>query len=345
MFGSRRRSLLFIGVSVLCAGCGGNGTTVPSTSNSPSPPNVLARGTVAVVDHTSTATRILLFPPHSDKATEELSLGGRNLGANSLAFDRRGHVYVGLNNPLGNGKYEVLEINVQNRKLVREITDLPSWSHSSIATDDENVLYVNTKAFVGGDVKLYRPGDTKPWREIKEPQSPVTMLVARSSLWVGYQGVFEDTLMRFRLRSTDRTWFRHVENNLPLALAVNPEASLIAAKSRRNSNTTVQVTDVNSGKRRQLYSANTTAMAADDNGNLYIAEQRSRIHPCTFHDCSQYFETDASNRALAISPLDGMIYVACDGKPSIRVFSPRTRSQVLYIPIPGGSPEQIAIEP
>lgn len=36
-------------------------------------------------------------------------------------------------------------MNVQSRKLVREITGLPSWSHSSVATDDENVLYVNTR--------------------------------------------------------------------------------------------------------------------------------------------------------------------------------------------------------
>jgi hypothetical protein len=306
---------------------------------------VLARGTVAVVDRTSTATRILIFPPHSDKFAREIPLGGSNLGANSLAFDRRGHLYIGLNNPSGNGKYEVLEVNAQSGKLIREITDLPSWSHSSVETDDENVLYVNTKAFAGGDVKLYRPGDTKPWREIKDPHSPLTILVARDSLWVGYEGVFADALARYRLRSTDRIWFRHVDNYLPLALAVNPHASLVAAKSRRNSNITVQVTDVSSGKRAQLYGGSTQAMASDDSGHLYIAELRDRIHPCTFRDCSQYFDTNATNLALAVSPLDGMLYVACIGKSSIQVYDPRTRSQVMYIPIPDGSPSQLAIEP
>jgi hypothetical protein len=345
MSGSRRWPLLWIVLSLLCAGCGGSAVTVPLQPSSPTPPTVLARGTVAVVDHTSTHTRILIFPPHSDKFAREISLGSGRLVANSLAFDRRGHLYVGLDNPSGNGKYEVLEVNAQSGKLIREITDLPSWSHSSVATDDENVLYVNTKAFAGGDVKLYRPGDTKPWREIKDPHSPLTMLVARDSLWVGYEGVFADALARYRLRSTERTWFQRVANYLPLALAVNPQASLIAAKSRRNSNITVHVTDVSSGKRAQLYGGSTQAMASDDSGHLYIAELRGRIHPCTFRDCSQYFDTNATNLALAVSPLDGMLYVACIGKSSIQVYNPRTRSLVMYIPIPGGSPSHIAIEP
>jgi len=139
--------------------------------------------------------------------------------------------------------------------------------------------------------------------------------------------------------------FQRVANYLPLALAVNPQASLIAAKSRRNSNITVHVTDVSSGKRAQLYGGSTQAMASDDSGHLYIAELRGRIHPCTFRDCSQYFDTNATNLALAVSPLDGMLYVACIGKSSIQVYNPRTRSLVMYIPIPGGSPSHIAIEP
>lgn len=342
---SRRWSLLWLVASLTFAGCGGNAVTAPLQPSSPAPPTALGRGTLAVVDQTSTATRILVFPPHSDKFTQEISLGGPNLGANSLAFDRRGHLYIGLNNPTGNGKYEVIEVNVQNRKLVREITDLPSWSHSSVATDDENVLYVNTKAFVGGDVKLYRPEDTKPWREIKDPHSPLTILVARGSLWVGYEGAFADALARYRLRSTDRTWFQHVANYTPVALAVNPEGTLVAAKSRRNSKTSVQVADVNADKRAQLYAGDARTIASDDSGHLYIAEMRGRIHPCTFRDCSQYFDTNTTVLALAVSPLDGMLYLASNGKPSIQVYDPQTRSRVMYIPIPGGFPSQIAIEP
>jgi len=34
-------------------------------------------------------------------------------------------------------------------------------SRVHLATDDENVLYVNTKSLVDGDVKRYRPGETK----------------------------------------------------------------------------------------------------------------------------------------------------------------------------------------
>ncbi len=341
----RRWSLLLVATSLFCVGCGGNTVTVPSPQPTSPPPTVLGRGTVAVVDRTSTATRILIFPPHSDKFTEEIPIGGSQLVANSLTFDRRGHLYIGLDNPTRNGTYEVLEVNVQSRKLVREITGLPSWSHSSVATDDEGVLYVNTKALAGGDVKLYREGDTKPWREIKDAHSPLTILVARNSLWVGFEGLFADALASYRLRSTDRTWFEHVSNYLPLALAVNPEASLTAAKSQRTSKTTVQVTEVSCGKRTQLYGGDARAIASDDSGHLYIAELRGRIHPCTFRDCSQYFDTNATNVALAVNPLDGTLYVACIGKSSIQVYNPRTRSQVMYIPILDGSPSQLAIEP
>lgn len=62
MSGSHRCPFLSIVLSLLCAGCGGSSVAVPSQSSSPTPPTVLARGTVAVVDHTSEATRILIFP-------------------------------------------------------------------------------------------------------------------------------------------------------------------------------------------------------------------------------------------------------------------------------------------
>jgi DNA-binding beta-propeller fold protein YncE len=342
---SRRWSLLYVAASVLWAGCNSGGVNVPSPSNSPAPPVALGRGTVAVTERTPTATRVLIFPPHSDKFTQEFSIGGSRLVANSLAFDRRGHLYVGINDPSAGGKYEVLELNIQSRKIVREITGLPSWSHSSVATDGENFLYVNTKALVGGDVKLYRPADTKPWLEIKDSLSPLTVLVARDSLWVGYEGAFADALARYRLRSRDRTWFTHTSNYLPLKLAVNPEGSLVAAKFRRNSRLTVAVTDVKSGKREQILEGSSEAMTSDDSGHLYIAELHGKIRTCTFHGCSHSFETNFTNLALAVSPLDGMLYVACSGKSSIQVYDPRTGSQVMYIPIPGGFPSHLAIEP
>jgi hypothetical protein len=84
-----------------------------------------------------------------------------------LAFDRRGHLYYGFNG--GHDEYFVRELNVQNGERLRAIDLRPSWSFSSVATDDHNILYVNTKSFVGGDVKLFKPGETKPYVEIKDP--------------------------------------------------------------------------------------------------------------------------------------------------------------------------------
>lgn len=337
----------WIFVSALCAGCGGNAITVPlQPSSSPSPPNALGRGTVAVIERDSTVTRVLIFPPHSDKFIREIPIHGSHLIANSLAFDRRGHLYVGINDTSRNGRYHVVEFNLRDWKVVREINDIPQWSHSSIAIDDQNILYVNTKAFVGGDVMLFRRGDTKPWIEIKDHHSPVTMLLAHESLWIGYEGALADALARYRLRSPDRIWFQTVGANLPLKLAVNPEASLIAAKLRGRSKSAVEVTDVQSGKRsRLLDGAGVEAMVSDDVGNLYIAQLRGIIHRCSFQSCSHSFDTNSTVLALALSPLDGMLYVAASGKPSIQVYDPRTGSRVSYIPIHGGSPSRLAIEP
>lgn len=346
MFHSHRWSLLWIVASLLSVGCGGSNGTVPqAAAGSPAPPTALGRGTVAVIDRHPTTTRVLIFPPHSDKFTREFAIGGSRFVAGSLAFDRRGHLFVGINDTSAGGKYEVIEVNVQSGKLIREIRGLPSWNRSSVATDDHNILYVNTKAFIGGDVKLYKPGETKPWREIKDHHSPMTTLVARDSLWVGYEGALADALARYRLRSTDRTWFQTIGAHLPLKLAVNADGSLVAAKLRRNSKTTVEVTDVKSGKRKRLLEGSAEAMTSDDSGHLYVAELHGKIHACTFHECSRSFETNSTTLALAVSPLDGMLYVACSGKPSIQVYDPRTGSQVMYIPIPGGSPTRLAIEP
>jgi DNA-binding beta-propeller fold protein YncE len=307
---------------------------------------LLGRGTVAVIARGPSVTRVLIFPPHSDKFAREIPIHGSHLVANSLAFDRRGHLYVGINDTSRDGRYHVVEFNLRDWVVVREIRDIPQWPHSSVAIDDQNVLYVNAKAFIGGDVKLFRRGDLKPWLEIKDHRSPLTMLVARDSLWVGYEGAFADALARYRLRSTDRTWLQTIGANLPLKLAVNPEGSLIAAKLRRNSKSTIDVTDVQSGKRAQLLDGNgVEAMASDDSGHLYIGELHGTIHRCTFHSCFHSFETNSTVLALAVSPLDGTLYVAASGKPSIQVYDPRTGSLVMYIPISGGSPSRLAIEP
>jgi WD40 repeat protein len=332
-------------MGLLMAGCSGSAPTVPQPSFSTGP-IVLGRGTVAVVDRQSSVTKVLIFPPHSDTFTGELSIHTSRLIANSAAFDRRGRLFIGLNDPSAGGKYEVLEFNVQTLKLVREITNLPSWSRSSVATDDENVLYVNTKSLIGGDIKLYRPGETKPSIEIKDHHSPVAMTVASGSLWVGFEGAFADALARYRLRSTNRTWFETIGNHLPLKLAVNPGGSLVAAKLHRNSKSSVDVTDVSSGKRTRILDIGPEAMASDDSGHLYAAELRGKIHTCTFTGCSGSLDTGATNLALAVSPIDGLLYVACIGKSSVQVYDPRTRSRVSYIPIQGGGfVSAIAIEP
>jgi hypothetical protein len=190
-----RWNLFGILAGLLVAGCSSSIATVPQPTFSTGPV-VLGRGTVAVIDRQPSVTKILIFPPNSDTFTSQLSIHTSRHIANSAAFDRQGHLFMGLNDPSAGGKYEVLEFNVQALKLVREISNLPSWSRSSVATDDENVLYVNTKSLVGGDVKLYKPRETKPSIEINDHHSPVSMSVGGGSLWVGFEGTFANALAR-----------------------------------------------------------------------------------------------------------------------------------------------------
>jgi hypothetical protein len=344
---SHRWSFLWILAGLLCAGCSGATGTVspPEPSGSPAPPATLGRGTVAVIDYDAkhALTRILILPPHSDKFTREITIHTSRIEVNSAAFDRRGHLYVGINDP--DAKYEVLELNAESGRLIREITNLPPWPRSSVATDDENFLYVNTKAFVGGDVKLFRPGDTKPWLEIKDSHSPVTITVARGSLWVGYEGLIADAVARYRLRSRDQTGFQHTVNNLPVKLEVNPEASLIAAKFRRDSKVFVAAIDVKSGKRTEIHNGGVEGMASDDSGHLYLAESNGKIQICTFHRCTSSFETHATVLRIAANPLDGMLYVAASGKPSLQIYDPRNGQLVKSFPLPGGTPRDLAVEP
>lgn len=291
-------------------------------------------------------TRILIFPPHSDKFIREIPIHGVELSVNSLAFDRRGHLYVGINDRARNGRYHVVEFNLRDWKVVRDIDVSSHWSHGSVAVDDHNILYVNTKAFIGGDIKLFNRGDTKPFIEIKNHHSPVTMLLARDALWVGYEGPLADALAKYRLRSTDRTWFQTVGANLPLKLAVSPNALLVATKLLHNSKATIEVVDVDSGKRAHLLNgSDVEAMASDNSGNLYIAQRLGVIDRCNFQKCSSSFDTRSRLLSIALSPLDGMLYVTSSGKPSIQVYDPRTGNQLMYIPTQNGHPNQLAIEP
>lgn len=349
---SRRWSLAWIVAGLLCAGCGGNAVTLAplQPTSSPAPPVVLGRGTLAVINRFNRdAKRVWIFPPHSDQFTREIVFHGSKFEPNAVAFDHRGHVYVGVNDTSSGGGYHVVEVDLQTFHVIRDIRGMPSWAHSSIAIDKHNVLYVNTKAFVGGDIKMFRRGETKPSLEIKDPLSPLTTLIARDALWVGYEGFPSNALGRYRLYSKDRTWLKTIARGVPLSLAVNPDSSLVAAFVRRNSMRSVDVIDVKSGQRlRTLKEGGVlTAMTSDDSGHIYIAEALpGKIHVCTFESCTRSFETNSSRSvALAVSPLDGNLYVASLGKSSVQAFDPKTGSLVRSILLPDFEPSALAIEP
>lgn len=353
---SRLRSWSFawIVASLLCVGCSGNAGTAPAPSVLPTPPVVATRGTLAVaMVGDAGASRVRIFPPHSDKFTRERVVDSSRFQPNSLAFDRRSHLYIGYSDTSSGGRYEVDEIDVQRWALVREL-HFPQWSYTSIATDDHDNLYVNTKSLVGGDIKIFRNNtETKPYIEIRDHHSPVTMLVGRDALWVGYEGVFEDAVARYGLRSTDRTRFETIGKNLPLKLAVNSDGSLIAAMVSRKSSRAVNVIEVKTGKRlRTLVEGNLTSMTSDESGHVYISEAShghgtsAKLYLCNFSSCARSFETDSSRVvSLAVSPLDGMLYVANFGKTRVDVYNPRTAELARTIWLTQFNLRTLAIEP
>ena len=316
-------------------------------TSSPPPPIALGSGSVALlaVRRNNAGFRILIFPPQSDKAARDFSVPIR---PNALAFSKRNRVFYGFNG--GHNEYFVRELNVESGKPVRSIDLRPSWDFSSVATDDHNVLYVNTKSFIGGDVKLFRPGDLTPDKEIKDPLIPLKIAIAGNSLWVGFQGALSDGMARYDLGSTKQTWFRNTGNNLPVQFAVNSDGSLVAVRVRRNNNGAVIVYDTRQHKSTQIHEGDTRSIASDASGNLYIAQKSGRILTCAFSGCPHSFETNLDVEGMILNPADGMLYIPAlsgNGKPpGVYVYNPRTSSQVRFLPVEGNeNPALIAIEP
>lgn len=351
-----RWSVVWIGIGVLCAGCNGNSTHIVPPPTSAPPPNVTSVGTLAVVNILNrSAKRVWAFPPNSDKFTRELLIHGEKYNLNSLAFDGKGHLYVGFNDATAGGVYDVVEVNLHNSGVVREM-HVAQWQHSSVATDDHDNLYLNNKAFIGGDINLYGNNkDTKPYARIKNHRNPLTMLVGGGSLWVGYEGLPNNAIGRYRLRSTDETWFKTIGDDVPISLATNADGSLLAAfVKRKNNGRAVDIYDVKSGNRARtiIHQDNLSAMTSDGAGNLYVAELgrqgvgNAKLHACTFRGCSVTFQTESLRAiAMAISPLDGMLYVTMDGKPSVQVFNPKTGDIVRSLRISDMEPTALALEP
>ncbi|HEY1653639.1 MAG TPA: hypothetical protein VGF86_00840 [Candidatus Tumulicola sp.] len=358
MSNSRRWIFLWVVASLLSTGCSGSAGVipVPQPSGSAGPPNALGRGTLAVISHKGPHQFVLIFPPNGDKFIRQIPIRdehGQHLVGNSLAFDRRGHLYIGMHDTSPGGKYLILEVDLQSGAVVRFVV-VPGWSDSSVATDDENYLYVNTKATVGGDVEIFRNDrETHPYLRIKDHHIPVRIVVDRHGLWVGYFGLFAAVLARYRLRSTDRTLFQPIATNRIDALMLNPEGSLAAVLTKReNAKDVVDAIDVKSGKsvRKLAEAAHLTAMTRDESGDVFIGEQRINGGEWTIavtNFSKAFYGRYASigaPQALATSPLDGTLYVASRATSGIRVYNSKN-GKLLKELSAGDDPSALAFEP
>ncbi len=358
LFHLHRWKFLLIVVCVVSAGCGSAGTvTPPEPSSSPAPPNVLGRGTLAVISRDGARQRVLIFPPNSDKFVREIPIRdehGQHLTGTSLAFDRRGHLYIGTLDT-SESKYFILEVDIHNWKVVRTLV-LPGSELSTVATDDEGYLYVNATAFGTGLIDIFRNNlETKPYLQIKVGlHNPRRIYVGRDALWVGYTGLLSPVLARFRLRSTDRTLFEPISGRAD-AMTVNRDESLVAVltdQNNPNAEDYVNVFDVHAKRTHKLLRANRlSTMISDESGDLFMGEKQNAhsewtIAVTTFD--KKFFlritTTSTPSRALAISPLDGNLYVAFQNDSDVDAYNPQNGKLLRRLPV-GFDPSALAFEP
>jgi DNA-binding beta-propeller fold protein YncE len=352
---SLRRYILWIVPALLCTACGGRvGSSVvpPPTSPPVPPPFIAGHGTLAVIDVADPKTKtVRLFRPDSDHEFATIITHGERYQPNSITFDHRGRLYVGVNDTNFPGKYTVTEFKVNGLERIREITDLPGWNGSSVVTDDQNYLYVNTKAFLGGDIKIYKPNaDRKPYLEIKDTGNLITTLAAHDTLWVASEVVHGAFLDGYELRSRKSKFSHSIKGVESSKIAVNADGSWAAVFLRNllSPEWAVNVFSAKTGFLRQIIKGkNLKAMAGDGASTIYVSESGpGRVFRCDFQHCPVYFATNSNNpAALAVNPRNRNLYIANRDAGNVQVYHPGQSHPFLTIAPGKFEPTGLAIEP
>jgi hypothetical protein len=354
---SLRQYILWIVPALLCAGCSGSvGTNPPPPQPlpSPGPPFIAEHGTLAVLDVANPKARqIRLFHPGSTREFATIVSPGERYHPNSLAFDRRGHLYIGTNDTEGLGEYTVSEFRVRDLERIREIGNLPRWSHSSVATDDQNYLYVNTPAFLGGDIKIYSPNvDRKPFLEIKDLGAPITTLPAPNLLWVASQTIHGSFLDGYEVRSRKGKFSHSLGGVNAGKIVVNADGdgSLAAVFSQRplSPNFMVAVYSQKTGFLKKIAEGrNLKAMAGDNANTIYVSESSpGKVLRCDWQHCRDYLTTNSNEPvALAVNLRNRNLYVANRDAGNVQIYRVGETIPFLTIAPSKFEPTALAVEP
>ena len=354
---SLRRYILWIVPALLCAACSGNVGTNPAPpppAPSPGPPFIAGHGTLAVIDVANPKARqVRLFHPGSTREFATIVFPGERYHPNSLTFDRRGHLYIGSNDTQGFGEYIVSEFKVSNLERVREIRDLPRWNHSSVATDDQNYLYVNTPAFLGGDIKIYSPNvDRKPFLEIKDLGTPMTTLPAPNRLWVASQTIHGSFLDGYEVRSRKREFSHSLGGVNASKITVNADGdgSLAAVFSQRplSPDFMVAVYSQKTGFLKKIAEGrNLKAMAGDNANTIYVSESSpGKVLLCDWQHCRDYLATNSNEPvALAVNLRNRNLYVANRDAGNVQIYRVGETIPFLTIAPSKFEPTALAVEP
>ena len=354
---SLRRCILWIVPALLCAACSGTvGTSPPQPPPlpSPGPPFIAEHGTLAVIDVANPKAReIRLFHPGTTREFATIVSPGERYHPNSLTFDRRGHLYIGINDTAGFGEYIVSEFRVSDLERIREIRDLPRWNHSSVATDDQNYLYVNTPAFLGGDIKIYSPNvDRKPFLEIKDLGLPMTTLPAPNLLWAASQTIHGSFLDGYAVRSRKSKFSHSLGGVNASKITTNAEGdgSLAAVFSQVPLSPNFMVTVYSEKKgflKKIAEGRNLKAMAGDNANTIYVSESSpGKVLLCDWQHCRDYLATGSNEPvALAVNLRNRNLYVANRDAGNVQVYHRGETHPFLTINPSKFVPTGLAVEP
>ncbi len=321
---------------------------------SPAPPFVAGHGTLAVIDVANPKARqIRLFHPGSTREFATIVVPGERYHPNSLTFDRRGHLYIGSNDTQGSGEYIVSEFKVSNLERVREIRDLPRWNHSSVATDDQNYLYVNTPAFLGGDIKIYSPNvDRKPFLEIKDLGAPMTTPPRPTCCgWHRRQSTVAFwTAMPVRSRKREFSHSLGGVNASKITVNADGDGSLAAVFSQRplSPDFMVAVYSQKTGFLKKIAEGrNLKAMAGDNANTIYVSESSpGKVLLCDWQHCRDYLSTNSNEPvALAVNLRNRNLYVANRDAGNVQIYRVGETIPFLTIAPSKFEPTALAVEP
>ena len=141
-----------------------------------------------MISHKGAHQFVLVFPPNGDEPIRQIPIHdehGQHLKGQSLAFDRRGHLYIGMHDTSPNGKYLILEVDIHNEGRAHHRGPGIALKYGR---DRRSELSLRQQyGFFGtGVIDIFRNNlETNPYLQIVVNLHNPRIFVSKDALWVG----------------------------------------------------------------------------------------------------------------------------------------------------------------